>query len=408
MMEWTLATAGDVIDRYGLWVALLPTFVIGLSLNLTPCVYPMVPVTLAFFSGQAAGSWRRIAGLASCYVVGISLSYALLGLFAAQTGALLGSWLQQPAVLIGVAAVVAALALSLFGFYEFRLPQVLLQRMGRAASGPLGALLMGLVLGLVAAPCIGPFVVGLLLIVGQLADPPKGFLLFFTLGLGMGTPYIVLALIAHRMGRLPKAGAWLVWIKQLLGVVLLGLVLYLLRPLLPSSAETLGAAILLAGAGLLLGWLYRTADRGRAFTWVRRLMGSALLVAALAVVWPRSASAPGVAWTPYSEAAFAQAVRDQRPIVIDFYADWCVPCVELDHVTFRHPTVVAALAETATLRADATHELTPDAEALVERYDIYGVPTVLLFDRTGAERRDLRLLGFVPPDEFLELVRQLQ
>jgi thiol:disulfide interchange protein DsbD len=404
-MDWL----SDLIRHHGVWWALPAVFLGGLALNLTPCVYPMIPVTLAFFSSQASGALGRAALLACCYVLGLSLTYALLGMLAAQTGVLFGSWLQQPIVLAGIAAVIAALSLSMFGLYDLRVPQALSRRLGQASAGLWGAFVMGAVVGFVAAPCIGPFVLGLLLLVSQLANAVLGFLLFFVLGLGMGLPYLVLGVAANRVGRLPKAGAWLVFSKKVLGVILLGLALYFVRPLLPPRVLRFALTGLLLGAGLYLGWLDRTTGRGRWFAWTRRLVGSSLVVAAVAVaVWPSPPAVPGVAWAPYSEAVMEQAQRDQRPILIDVYADWCLPCVEMDHVTFRHPDVVHALASVSTLRLDATRGVSPEGEGLLKRYRVYGAPTLLLFDRSGREREDLRVLGFVTPDEFLERLSKIQ
>ena len=352
-MDWL----SEAIGRHGIAVGIPLALLGGLALNLTPCVYPMIPVTLAFFSSQAAGAVRRTALLAFVYVLGISLSYAVLGLVAARTGLLFGSWLQQPATLVLVAAVLAALSLSMFGLYELRLPSAWTRRLGRAPSGAWGAFLMGGVVGLIAAPCIGPVVLGLLLLVGRLANPLLGFALFFALGLGMGLPYLVLGVAANRIGHLPRAGPWLLWGKRALGVVLLGVALYFLNPLLSRR------------------------------------------------VAPQSEHA--VRWAPYSAAALAQAQREHHPVIVDIYADWCLPCVELDRVTFRHPDVVKALESVVALRVDATREVSREAEALLGRYAIYGVPTVLLFDRTGAERRELRLAGFATPEEFLERLKQI-
>ena len=403
-----LGWLADVIQHRGVWLGLLAVFVGGLALNLTPCVYPMIPVTLAFFSSQSAGKLRRTALLAILYVLGISVNYAILGVVAAKTGVLFGSWLQMPVVVVGIDLIIVALSLSMFGFYDLRLPRALTDRFGHASAGLGGAFVMGLVVGFVAAPCIGPFVLGLLLLVSQLANPAVGFLLFFVLGLGMGLPYVALGMVAQRFGRLPKAGAWLVWSKHVLGVVLLGLALYFITPHLPAPVARIGLTGLLLGAGVYLGWLDRIESRGRRFVSIRRLVGSGLMLAALLVMWPKPQTGPGVTWTPYSEAALEQAQRDGRPVIVDIYADWCLPCVELDHVTFRHPDVIQALAPVATLRVDVTREVSPEGERLFERYDIYGAPTVLLFDRRGRERPDLRLTGFVKPDEFLEVLSHLQ
>jgi thiol:disulfide interchange protein DsbD len=349
----------SLIVKNGLILSLPVVFLAGLALNLTPCVYPMIPVTLAFFSQQALQR-TRVVLLALSYILGISLSYAALGTVAAQTGALFGAWLQKPAVLLIVSAVLVGLALSLFGVYEFRPPQAVVNRLGKAGLGVQGAFAMGLVVGLVAAPCVGPFLLGLMLLVGKLGDPVKGFILFFVLGLGMGMPYLFLALAAEKARKLPKSGQWMVWVKRVLGVVLIAMAFYLSKPLLPRSVAA---------------W-----------------MPGAL----------RPASGIGVAWEPFSLRAFEQARAAGQPVLIDVYADWCLPCVEMDHVTFRNPEVIEALRQVASLRIDATQEVSDDAQELLERYKVYGVPTVLFFNAAGKEQSGLRLAGFVKPDAFLK------
>lgn len=351
-----------LFNNQATWVWFLAAFLSGLALNLTPCVYPMVPVTVAFFSGQGQGRTGYVVWLGVAYVAGISLMYALLGTLAAQTGALFGSWLQHPAVLIGVAALIIALALSMFGLYELQPPRWVAQRFGRATVGPLGALVMGLTVGLIAAPCIGPFLLSLLLVVSQVGDPLLGFGLLLTTGIGMGVPYIVLGVMAHRLTQWPKAGKWLVWSKRALGVVLIAFSVY------------------------LLGIALRQRDGDAGFT--------------------RTTSS--VAWQPYTYAKLQQTQQVGRPILIDIYADWCLPCVEMDHVTFRHPDVVQQLSSVVTLRVDATGSISREAEQLFERYDVYGVPTILLFDARGRERPDLRIQGFLPPRRFLERLDQLE
>ncbi|MBI3322914.1 MAG: thioredoxin family protein [Candidatus Omnitrophica bacterium] len=341
-------------------------------------MFPMIPVTLAFFSGQAAGRVGYATWLGVVYVAGMSLMYAILGLVAARTGAILGSWLQHPLVLIGLAGLVTALALSMFGLYELRPPRWVTRRLGEAKSGTAGALVMGLTVGLIAAPCIGPFILGLLVFVSELANPWAGFGIFLTLGLGMGLPYVFVGALANQMSRWPKAGAWLVWIKRALGVVLIGLALYFLKPV---AASVMPARPEFSGAG-----------------------GPAA---------PRSTARAPV-WQPYTPQRLEQALQEGRPVLVDIYADWCLPCVEMDHVTFRHPEVVQALESFATLRVDATqrippraeellerYQVPPHAEELLERYQVFGVPTLLVFDAQGRERPDLRINGFVTPKELL-------
>ena len=165
---------------------------------------------------------------------------------------------------------------------------------------------------------------------------------------------------------------------------------------------------LLVGAGMYLGWFERSSARERWFRWVRRFIGSALILSALAMGWPKPAPGPSVAWIPYSTSALEQAQRNHQPMVVDVYADWCVPCVEMDHVTFHHPDVVHALAQVVTLRVDVTRDVSPDGQNLLERYEIYGAPTILFFDQRGKERKELRVLGFATPEEFLEHLSHIQ
>ncbi|MBI3010783.1 MAG: thioredoxin family protein, partial [Candidatus Omnitrophica bacterium] len=402
-MDWLT----DIVRHQGLFVGSIAVFLGGLALNLTPCVYPMLPVTLAFFSQQSKGSPRKSGWLAFCYLLGISVNYAILGFIVAKTGSLFGAWLQKPVVLLLVALIIVLLALSLFGLYEFRLPEFLLRRWNSASTGAWGAFGMGWVVGLVAAPCIGPFILSLLLVVGQMGNAVAGLFLFFMLGIGMGLPYFLLGLLVNRFSRLPKAGAWMVWYRKALGLILLGLALYFLRPLLPEKILWMAVAILLAAGGIYLGWLESSRHPALWFRWLRQGIGVVLVISALAIVRPHAPQRPTVRWIPYTEALLEQARQEQRPVLIDVYADWCLPCVEMDHVTFRHPEVVQALAEVLTMRLDATASISPEAERLLERYKIYGAPTVLLFDRSGKEQTRLRLLGFVQPQEFLERLEKI-
>ena len=390
-----------LLNSHRLWGWFLAAFLGGLALNLTPCVYPMIPVTVAFFSNQSSNRLGTMVVLSGLYMIGMAITYAVLGLLASQTGALFGSWLQHPAVLLLIAALMTALAMSLFGWYELRPPAWIAQRLGQAQSGGLGALVMGLTVGVIAAPCIGPFVLGLLLLVSELARPWLGFWLLFTLGIGMGLPYMVIGIAARRAAWRPKAGEWLVWIKQSMGSVLLGAALFFLKPLMAPGVFHWLVVIGLIASAVYLGWLERSPMSG-GWLVIRRATGIGLLIAAAAVIPAgRGSAASAIHWQPYTPARLEQAKAEGRPVIIDVYADWCVPCIELDRVTFRHPAVAKQLAEFTTLRVDATREVPKDAEALLDRYQVFGVPTILIVDAAGREREELRVNGFVPPQEFL-------
>ncbi|MGD8413213.1 MAG: cytochrome c biogenesis protein CcdA, partial [Candidatus Latescibacterota bacterium] len=210
--------AGTVAAK-GIFFAFVLVFIGGLALNLTPCVYPIIPITVSYFGGQASGSKASTVVLAILYLLGMAAMYSTLGVVAALTGSILGSALQNPLVTVFIALVMVALAASMFGFYEIRVPSKLTGVAGTAKQGYLGAFLMGLTVGIVAAPCIGPFVLGLLTFVGERSDPLLGFALFFTLSAGLGLPYVFLAIASGNISKLPRSGEWMEWVRKVFGVV---------------------------------------------------------------------------------------------------------------------------------------------------------------------------------------------
>jgi thiol:disulfide interchange protein DsbD len=379
-----------------LWVALL-----GLALNLTPCVYPLISVTVAFFGGRTGRDERRATGRALLYVLGICLTFSSLGVAAALTGSLFGAVLQRPAVLGTIALLMVALALGNFGLYQVRLPAGVMRWAGRTGEGPAGALFMGLTMGLVAAPCIGPMVAALLLYVGAQQSVALGFALFLALAVGMGAPYVALAMVAGRLRRLPRAGAWLLWVERLFGFLLLGLALYFAEPLLPAALPRVAWALLLASAGIVLGF---AGPSGRPLTrWARGAAGVVLVGLGLGGMLVAEAESP-IAWAAYSERVLDRELAAGRPVLIDFEAAWCLPCREMDRTTFRDPAVVDAAASFAMLRADVTTQ-DDDATTLMERFGVPGVPTYVLLGPDGRVRR--RLVGFVPADEMVEAMESV-
>jgi thiol:disulfide interchange protein DsbD len=355
-------------------------------------------VTVAFFGGTTGHG--RGAGRAVAYVAGICLTFTVLGALAALSGTLFGAALQQPAVLGAIAALMVVLAASNFGLYQLRMPSDVMRWASRTGEGAAGAFFMGLTMGVVAAPCIGPIVVALLLYVGARQSIAEGLALFFALGLGLGLPYLGLALLAERLRRLPRSGAWLEWMERLFGFLLLGLALHFATPLLAPRAVHVAWAVLLVTAGLVLGFVgavRRPLVRGvRAATgMVVAIVGALLLVAN---------DAPGIAWTDFSEEALREARVAGRPVLIDFQAIWCLPCREMEHTTFRDPAVVEAARGFATLKADVT-EQDDRTTALMSRFNVPGVPTYVLLDARGEERR--RFIGFVAAPEFHQALRDV-
>jgi thiol:disulfide interchange protein DsbD len=261
---------------------------------------------------------------------------------------------------------------------------------------------MGLTLGLVAAPCIGPFVLGLLTWVAGLGSAWLGFLVFFTLSLGLGLPLFVLALFSGSLDLLPRSGEWLLWVRKVMGWVLVGMAVYFLRPLVPESWSAILLATVALAAALHLGWLDRATAGFRAFAWLKTGAGVLGLVLAAWLVSALVFRGPGVAWQPYSDELLQTARQQNQPAIIDFSANWCSPCRELEDITFHHPEVVRLANEGFLMaKVDLTGAGDPRHAALLQRYHVRGVPTVVFLDGRGNECPDLRLVDFLPPEQFL-------
>jgi thiol:disulfide interchange protein DsbD len=391
---------------------LLGIFAGGMALNLTPCVYPLIPITASYFGGQAArseGSQGRLVVHGLCYLFGLALTNSVLGVAAALTGGLMGAMLQNPVVLIVVAAILIFFAASLFGFWELRLPSSLTQAASKSYAGYFGSLFMGLTLGVVAAPCIGPFVLGLLTWVASMGSPWLGFIVFFTLSIGLGIPLFFLVMFSGQIKRLPRSGGWMVWVRKLMGWVLVGMAVHFIRPVLPGDWGAVVLAGVALAAGLHLGWIDKNQASFRAFPWLKAGVGIVCLVLATFLVTAWALQGPGVAWQPYAEETLKKAYDLKKPVIIDFYAAWCTPCRELEEVTF-HDAAVVKLSERefVMVKVDLTTGGNPMHERLLEQYAIRGVPTVVFLDSGGKERMDLRLVDYLPPDQFMSRMAEIK
>ncbi|HWP44532.1 MAG TPA: cytochrome c biogenesis protein CcdA, partial [Blastocatellia bacterium] len=404
----------DLLASRGLLSTLIFVFLAGLALNATPCVYPIIPITIGFFVNQSrsegSARLRRTFSMASLYVIGMAITYSILGVIASMTKGLFGAALQNPIVLVGLAALMVGLALSMFGVYEFRLPESLNRfatRSTQSTSGYVGALVMGLTMGIVAAPCIGPFVLGLLVHVGTKGDPVYGFFMFFILALGLGLPYLFLGTFSGAIKALPRSGLWMVTVRKVFGLVLLGMALYFLMPLMGSYANLIFVIFFAASALYLIFW-----EAGRTkpsqFAWVLRAIGIGAAGVAVMLAIPKTPEA-SIVWQPYSEQALAAARSEGRGVIIDVFADWCIPCKELDQLTFTDDDVRKEAERFVTLKLDLTRN-DPDSEAARarDRFQIRGVPTIIFLDPSGAEVESLRLEGFEKAEPFLARMRQVE
>jgi len=388
-----------------MFLVLLIVFVMGLALNLTPCVYPLIPVTMGFFIAQK--DTRSPVLLALMYVLGLALTYSLIGTLAAFGGSMMGALLAHPATLIFFSLLMIALALSMFGLYEFKLPDSLTQVSGGSRSGAAGALIMGLTMGVVAAPCVGPFIVSLLSFVAQNGNPVTGFFTFFVLALGLGVPYVFLGIFSAKISELPRSGEWLNGIRKFFGLALIGMAIYFILPLLKGRF----ADYILPVYMIMAAVYYAVVDRsGLSVAWFTRLkiiLSMIVLAAGILMLKPLSQPGPELSWESFSGHRYREALASEKPVIIDFYADWCNPCKELEHITFADPEVQRVLNDFERLKVDLTLA-GATTDSLKKAFDIPGVPTIIFYDSSGRERSRLRLSGFERPGPFLERLEKVR
>ncbi|RJX28706.1 MAG: DUF255 domain-containing protein [Desulfarculus sp.] len=394
------AAGADPFNDQSVWWVLMLVFAGGLGLNLTPCVYPLIPITVGYFGGRAERR-RSLVMTAAAYWTGMALMYSALGGFVSVSGGFLGQTLAHPAVLLFLVAVMLALAASMFGLWELRLPAALNRAAAVNRGGALGAFLMGLTVGLLAAPCVGPFVVGLMTHVAKVGDLGYGLLVFFLLAAGLGLPLAVLAVFSGALSRLPGSGEWMLWVRKFFGMVLVIMAANLAEPLLGSRLSYWLMALAGAAGGVYLGfWEKSGKDR---FVTFKRVAGLVLLAAAVAFWWffSQPFGADKIPWTPYSPQALAQAQQEHKTAVIYFTADWCPPCKQLKVETFPDSTVQELFKSFAPLTVDLSKGPGPQEQRLMRLYGVQGVPTLVFLDPQGAEIKESRVVGFVPPSRLV-------
>ncbi len=396
-------------------LAFAVAFAGGVATSLTPCVYPLIPITVSIFGARKATTRGEAALLSGLYVLGIAAMYSSLGIAAALTGKAFGSVMQNPWVIGLVALVLAAMAASMFGAFELRLPlswQARLNHVGGA--GRAGAFAMGLVSGVVAAPCTGPVLGAALTFVAAKGSVAFGFGIMFVYALGMGLLFFLIGAFSLS---LPKSGAWMDAVKSLFGVALLAAALVFLRTALPETRPIFsaagGAALAAAGAaalGVLLGALHGGFE-GSSTRIAAKAAGVALLVGGIvygtgaADARARRVATEGVAWRTGEAQALSRAKAERRPVIVDFWAEWCTACKELDRTAWSDPRVRAEAARFVAVKVDGTDD-TPEFQALVAKYGVVGMPTVLFIDGRGREV-PARLTGAVDADEMLRWMKSV-
>ncbi|TCP14619.1 thiol:disulfide interchange protein DsbD [Crenobacter luteus] len=411
-----LGDGGRLLTLGAFWLA-------GLGMAFTACMYPLLPILSSLIAGQGqALTRRRGLALAFAYVQGMALSYTAVGVLAGLTGSLLTVWLQQPAVVLSAAGLMVALALSMFGLFNLQLPSALQTRLAERSNRLPGGrfvtvFLMGVLSALIVGPCVAPPLALALGYIGRTGDALLGGATLYAMALGLGTPLLLLGAFGGEV--LPRAGAWMKGVKAAFGVVMLGVALWMATPFLPGMAVMLGWAALAIGSAVFLRAFDALPSNAgapqrllKALGLVLFLVGAAQLVGALSgrhepgtplkgLFGAEARAVEALPFQPIDDVAAldaALAASAGKPVLLDFYADWCVACKELEAGTFTDPAVAAAMRRYTLLRADVTANKAAH-QALMKRFGLFGPPGLILFDPQGREAD--RVIGFVEADAFL-------
>ena len=408
----------------GPFFAAMFAFAGGLLTALTPCVYPMIAVTVSVFGARQARSRTEAVLLSTSFVLGIAVLYTVMLIAAALTGSVFGSVLANRWVNVGLALIFGALALSMFGAFEMVLPAPLMRRLASVGGiGYGGAFLLGLVLSLIAAPCTGPVLTGILLWIGKTRNVGLGAIVGIAFALGLGIPFWLVGAFAVS---LPKSGRWMLWVKSVFGIVMVVMALYFLKNAVPElkrlALPTLGFRVgtaLAVAVGLGLGAIHLTWEEGGLATKLRKVVGIASTSAGAFLFWvaielPHEASAitsnmsakPALVWGHSEPEATARARAEKKPLLVDFTAEWCGACKRLSAETLSDPRVTEKAAHFVAVKVDATNDEDPQIEAVKGKYKVVGLPTVVMFDSRGNERS--RFNDFVTPEVFLAAIEGIR
>ncbi|PID73943.1 MAG: hypothetical protein CSB33_01160 [Desulfobacterales bacterium] len=401
--------------RFGMIGVLAAAFFWGFLASLTPCVYPMIPITVSVIGGGNTGGIGRGFFLSLVYVLGMSLTYAALGAAAAMSGSLFGACSGHPAVRIAVGLLFIILSLSLFDVFHFRMPGALAARLGGNSGGTAGIFLTGMASGLVAGPCVGPLLAGLLIYIAGLGSYVTGFLMMWSFSLGMGLLFLVIGTFSGAAASLPRSGEWMVRLKYFFGFFMLGAALYYLSPVLPEPAVFLSAGILLTAAGLCAGAAQLPEPDAGAGTFIGKALAISLFICGAALcartAWrfpagisecaePAHQSA-SIEWMADEPAALAAARKSGKPVFLDFTADWCTICKKLKTQTFSDAAVADLVnRKFIALQIDCTDADNPEVRALGKKYQVAGLPTMMFMDHAGGLRPEMTITRFIPPGEL--------
>ncbi|MBN8476497.1 protein-disulfide reductase DsbD [Sulfuritalea sp.] len=413
-------------------LVLLSFFGFGLLLSLTPCVFPMIPILSGIIVNHGhAVSHLRAFMLSLAYVLGMAVTYAAVGVAAGLSGTLLSAALQNAWVLGGFALVFVVLSLSMFGFYELQLPAALQSRVSDTANKQGGSLpaiaLMGALSALIVGPCVAAPLAGALLYIAKTGDAVLGGSALFVMALGMGAPLLLVGAFSRTL--LPKSGPWMEGVKKFFGVIMLATALWLVSPVIPLWVQMLGWALLLVVPAIYLHALDPLPQNAHGWQRLGKGLGVVLLLGGAAMLMgvlggakdplqPLGFLRGGIAAEAHGpafervvtveqlDARLAAAKAAGKPVMLDFYADWCVSCKEMERFTFADAKVAARMEKMVLLQADVTANNDAD-KALLKRFGLFGPPGIIFWNTAGSELGDQRVVGFVPADKFLPTLERV-
>ena len=431
----------DALRSGNTWLTLLAFFVAGLLLAFTPCVFPMIPILMGIIVGQGeTPSVRKSFTLSLVYVLAMASTYTIIGILVGLSGENIQAWFQNPWIIGGFVAIFIALAFSMFGFYDLQMPASVQNRLAQISNNQrsgtlLGTAIMGLLSALIVGPCVTAPLVGALIYIAETGDAVLGGMALFSLSMGMGAPLLLLGASAGKI--LPRAGAWMETTKAVFGVMLLGLGIWLLERVAPPAATMALWAALLIISAIYLGAL-TTLNKGES-GWHKlwKGLGLVLLIYGIAIFIGMMAGNRNIfqplqgldtsAFSPSAQtasnqpsvshlnfkqikgvdglnAALAEAKAQNKAVMLDFYADWCISCKEMEALTFSDPAVQQALAGMVLLQADVTPHDEQD-RALYKHFGIIGPPSIMFFDRSGNELKNYRVVGFMKAEPFAQHIQ---
>jgi len=402
----------------GAWMALLSAFLWGLLASLTPCVYPMIPITVSLFSQGSSQSRGKRVFAALVYVLGIALSYAALGMAASYSGKDLGSWLANPYVAVSLAILMVLLALSMFGLFELDLPYSLKEKLNQIeGTSPITLFLMGGVMGFVAAPCVGPFFGAIMIwLVKNPGEPIFGFLMMLSFGLGLGVLFLMVALFSQSI--LPKSGTWMVTLKKAMGFVLLGMALYFLNFVLDKNSAQMAWGIYILCAGSLMGafvslswddpW-WKKISRGTGI--LLFAYGSLLILQTqgflISTGQPSQISTTKQKIFTNHNEALQEGLRQKKPVFLYFGAKWCIPCKKIKEVVLKDSRVKRELNRFIFTMLDCTKDDSHGARVKKEVYNSPHMPFFAFHSSNGKHLQDLDINRAVGIEELLEVLKQV-